>query len=115
MLDEIEEPKYFSCACYSDEHTMKFQYLRDDEDARFSEVCASFYVGRTGGCLVRLWAFVKFLFGHRTKYGDFDNFILREKDVDKLLTLLSEYKADMLRKEKSESEEQGDNQTNKES
>jgi len=93
MRENIEEPKYFTCECYSDEHTLRFSYIRDPD---YLEVYTSVYVGRTdGGFFKRFWSFIKYVFGHRCKYGDFDCFCLHPKDVNKLIRLLRAYRDDM--------------------
>jgi hypothetical protein len=97
---DIEEPAYFTCECYSDEHTLRFSYIRDPE---FHEVYTSIYVGNPAvGFLGRLWSFVKYVFGHRCRYGDFDCFCLNPKDLDKLIALLQSYKKDIEGGEKLE-------------
>jgi hypothetical protein len=95
MLRDVEQPEFFACDCYSDEHTLRFQYIKDDEDPLFSEVYTSVYVGSPGPWWKRLWAFIKYVFGHRCKYGDFDCFVLRRADLDRMIRMLEAYKNDM--------------------
>jgi hypothetical protein len=93
-IEELEESKYFDCACHSDEHTLKFAYMSDDKK-EYREVYTSVFLYQYHSFFVRLWHAIKYTFGYKCKYGDFDCFILREKDLDKLIDLLQKYKADM--------------------
>jgi len=99
-MKDIEEQEYFTCECYSDEHTLRFSYIKDPN---YLEVYTSVYIGRPGGFFKRLWSFIKYVFGHRCKYGDFDCFCLNPKDINKLIRLLRAYRDDM-RVEKAEKE-----------
>lgn len=41
----------------------------------------------------RIWKAIKYLFGHRSIYGDFDEFIFKPKDADKLQEVVDYLKA----------------------
>lgn len=76
--------KYFECACYSPEHTLRF--LVSDENLYA-------YVFLNPDPLHRrIWNAVKYVFGYQCAYGHFDEFILRPADADRLITLLNKYK-----------------------
>jgi hypothetical protein len=60
-------------------------------------VYTSVYVGRPGGFFKRLTTFTKFVFGHRSVCGDFDCFILRNQDIQRLINLLKVYQKDIER------------------
>jgi hypothetical protein len=93
MSDDITEPRHFCCACYSDEHTLRFWYFPDDEDG--GEIYTTIMINEYEGFWSRLKAAAKYLLGHRCKYGHFDSFTLMEKDLGPLISLLEAYKADM--------------------
>lgn len=88
--DQIEE--VLLCECHSAEHTM---LILGDNDPNcpyvyiYLHLCPDRFFRRIINA-------VKYIFGHRSKYGDFDEFILRWNDVEKLqgvVDKMKEYKA----------------------
>lgn len=75
--------EFFECACYSDEHTLKFSYDPDE-----NELFASVYLNQYRHFWKRIWVAVKYVFGYRSKYGHWDCFLLRPEDADRLKALL---------------------------
>lgn len=94
-MENIKETQYFGCSCHSSEHTLMFNYYRDDDDPSLSEIYTTTYIGSTETFWRRLWQFIKFLFGYRCRYGDFDCFSMKAKDIDRLMSLLSAWKDDI--------------------
>jgi hypothetical protein len=41
----------------------------------------------------RLVSGLKYIFGHKSRYGHFDEFILRAEDCDRLISVLERFKA----------------------
>lgn len=96
---DISDPQHFCCSCYSDEHMLRFCYIPDDD---YSEVCASVMLSEYGGFWRRVWRAIKYAFGYRCKYGHFDSFILREKDLDALVSLLEAYRSDIRKRKQGQ-------------
>jgi hypothetical protein len=94
-MENIRETQYFGCSCYSSEHTLMFNYYRDDDDPSLSEIYTTIYIGSTETFWRRLWQFIKFLFGYRCRYGDFDCFCMKAQDIDRLMSLLKAWKSDI--------------------
>lgn len=94
-MENIRDTQYFDCACYSSEHTLKFNYERNDEDPFSSEIYTTVYIGCVETFWRRLWKFIKFLFGYRCRHGDFDCFCMRAEDIDRLMYLLDAWKKDI--------------------
>lgn len=71
------------CSCHSKEHEIEFCY--DDEFfyAMIHLAPHSFWQ--------RVKHAIKYIFGHRCAYGDFDEMIFTEAEVKKLLTLIYDY------------------------
>jgi hypothetical protein len=81
--------EFFECSCYSDEHTLKFIL---DDDVKYPCLYTSIFLSEPS-LLKRIWLSIKYIFGYKCKYGHFDCFLLREKDADRLIDLLNNYKA----------------------
>ena len=76
MNKEINE--LFMCQCGSVEHTVIAQYWPDENDVYLSIHLAplSFWERVKNG--------IKYIFGHRSKYGDFQEIIINPDDADRL-------------------------------
>ena len=68
------------CECNSVEHMIVFSYIEDEVDG---DVYVEYHL-KPLGFWGRLVHGIKYIFGHRSKWGDFDNMILKRGDVDKL-------------------------------
>ncbi len=69
------------CDCFSTEHLMIFLY---DDDPDWDRVYVHTHLNPNRGFWKRLWQGLKYAFGHRSVYGDFDEMILRPRDHKKL-------------------------------
>ena len=89
-MKEKEVIKLFMCQCGSTEHVVIAQYWPDDDDVYLSVHLAplSFWQRMKNG--------IKYIFGYRSKYGDFDEIILKHEDWEKAQVI-----ADHLRSIKS--------------
>jgi hypothetical protein len=76
----------FSCACHSGEHRVEFAY---DSDMLY------FTIHLTG---ISFWQRVshalKYIFGYKCKYGNWDQVLLSDEQVKKLSELIHEYSYD---------------------
>lgn len=80
----------FICQCENTEHQMIFSYFPDDEDR---EVSISIYLRPESSIFQRIKNAVKYILGHRSRFGDFDNFLLRKEDVGKLQKVIDYLKS----------------------
>lgn len=71
MKDEL-----LICACSSDEHQI---IIHNDDDIIY---CSVHLVNLP--FFKRLWNAIKYVFGYKCKYGNFEEFILSKKHVDSL-------------------------------
>ncbi len=67
------------CECSSCEHQLIVRYDRDE-----SEVYVSVHLAASKSFFARVWHALKYVFGHKSKYGAFDEVILRPEDAGKL-------------------------------
>lgn len=57
------------------------------------EYYISVHLSNSGGFFSRLWQAIKYVFGYRSRYGDFGCINQTPKDADKLIEFLQRYKA----------------------
>ncbi len=76
--------EYMECACMSPEHLIKFYVDVEDGD-----VCLDVHLANWIPWYKRIWRAVKYVFGYKSKYGDFDSVILKDEDVLKIIELLN--------------------------
>ena len=67
------------CDCSSAEHQMIVRWDNDD-----NEVYVSMHLANHLGFWKRLWHGLKYAFGYKSRYGAFDEVILRKGDADNL-------------------------------
>lgn len=77
-VEEINE--LFVCQCGSHEHQLIFRYFTEDED---QEVYVTVHLS-PGNWWERLKNGIRYIFGYRSKYGEFDEFIFRREDAERL-------------------------------
>jgi len=72
------EHRYLECECNSSDHIMRLAYLPGDSDYLYVEVHL-----KHRSLLYRIIDAVKHIFGYRSKYGDFDEFLWDVETVKK--------------------------------
>ena len=77
----MENRELLICKCSSDEHQIIFHWWDDDDDG---EVYMSTLLNPEWRWYRRIWEAIKYIFGHRSKYGMFDEIILDKNDIPKL-------------------------------
>ena len=78
-VDEV-----FICKCYNTEHQLIFSYFTDEK-----EVYVSVHLIPEYRIFKRIWNAIKYIFGHRSRYGHFDEFIFKPEDADKLQSIVN--------------------------
>jgi hypothetical protein len=81
---------YFECQCYFHEHTIRFVLDKGDKDWAPEIYVSIFLEGR--GFFRRAWLAVKYIFGCKTRYGHFGNWVLDEDDLGKMEKMIQDYK-----------------------
>lgn len=79
--------KYLECDCHSPEHTLRFSYFEDEPDTLFIEP----HLYNYQKWYQRLWAAIKYVFGHCSNYGHFDCIVLDIKKSRELAAELDEF------------------------
>lgn len=74
------EREVLICQCESLEHQVTFSWLEDD---KYGDVYMEVHLTPLS-FWQRVVNGIKYIFGHRSKYGDFDDMIIKKEDVWKL-------------------------------
>ena len=86
--------EFFECACYSSEHTLKFTFdIENYDEEKTPTIYTTIFLNQYRNIFKRIWVAIRYVFGYRCKYGDWDCWLLRSEDVDRLIGMLNEYKA----------------------
>ena len=73
----MRRDELFICKCHNIEHQLIFSYYEDD-------VFMSVHLLPERNIWKRFWIGIKYIFGYKSCYGDFDEFIFQPEDVHKL-------------------------------
>lgn len=76
-----DENEIFICECHSLEHMIHLYYEKpyDSYYLNIHLVPLSFFR--------RLWHGIKYIFGHRCMFGDFDEFLFKKEDIKKIIDI----------------------------
>lgn len=77
MISEL-----FICKCLNVEHQLVFSYFEEDEEEK--EVYVSVHLRPESNIWKRIVSAVKYIFGYKSCYGHFDEFIFKKEDADRL-------------------------------
>ena len=83
MRPDVEE--VFICECHSEEHLFIVRGFDDSMDGIDDrEIYLSVHLCQEHGFFRRIWTAIRYIFGYKSKYGDFGNCILKPDDVGRL-------------------------------
>lgn len=74
----------FICQCHNTEHQLIFSYDKDWE-----EVFVSVHLIPESNIFKRIWIEIKYIFNYRSRYGHFDEFILKKSDANRLQKIIN--------------------------
>lgn len=82
-MEESDESvnELFICQCCNTEHQLIFSYFENDDD---KEVYVSVHLNPEYNIWKRMWIAIKYIFGYRSCYGHFDEFIFKKSDAERL-------------------------------
>lgn len=82
-----DDKEILVCACHSVEHQVVISYDEEDNQAYISIHLVPLY-----SFWKRFVHGIKYIFGYRCKYGDFDEFLFKEEHAEKLQELVEKLK-----------------------
>lgn len=71
----------FVCDCGDIAHQMVFTF---DDDPDWRGVYVEFHLNKGVRWWKRIWIAIKYIFGHQSRFGAFDEVILQKKDAERL-------------------------------
>ena len=89
MIDKDEVKQYIECDCGDFDHLFRLTYWKDDPDFIYMYIHL-----RPHGFFRRMWNATKYVFGWRSKYGDFDELLLNPEYAEKFKLVLEQFLAD---------------------
>lgn len=84
--ESMEKRTYIECACSSAEHIVRLTYFKDDADEMYLEVHLASH-----NFMRRLWYAIKYLFGYKCAYGNFQEVVLNKNSVEQLAIVTNEF------------------------
>ena len=78
------------CECGTPEHQVIFQYF-DDEKPEWQELYMDFHLVNSGNIFKNLWTGIRWAFGYKSNYGQFDEFIINPEEVKNMIAFLQEF------------------------
>lgn len=75
----MQEKLHITCECNSSEHQLIF--IKDHED---DEVWVETHLVTYRGFFKRLWVGIRYAFGYKSKYGNFDCVLIKPEDRQKI-------------------------------
>ena len=82
--------KYIDCTCDDIGHTLRFKFFDDEKELCLHLLYIDVYLDKTKW-YKRIWRGIKYIFGHRSKYGDFTEIIYDVEKVEELKKFLDGY------------------------
>lgn len=86
------DTEYFTCACKTPEHTLRFVYFEEDDgsyaDIEIEVMLQTLHLT----WYQRLWIGIKYILGLKANNCHFDGWMLDEKDLDRLIELCQKLK-----------------------
>ena len=77
---------YVPCICHSLDHTWKF-YINEEDNI----IYVSTYL-RSSPFFSRVWRGLRYILGYKSRYGDFDEFLIDGQQKDNIINLLNRIK-----------------------
>lgn len=76
------------CDCGCREHMIGFSYWPKDD---WPELFFEFHLTTSRNILQRAWAAIRYVLGHRCRYGEWDELVMNPNDAKSLAEFLTEY------------------------
>jgi hypothetical protein len=80
------------CECFSPEHQLIATYCEGENDQEYDDLFLEVHLSPRLGFFKRVIAAIKYIFGHKSIYGNWDCFSFDEENADKLIASLQKLK-----------------------
>ena len=95
---KVDKKVYIGCDCHSVEHITRFSYYEKDPHEIYLETHLTNY----NNFWKRVWVAIKYIFGYRSKYGDFDCMILSPTSVNYMISEFNKFLEENIKYEKAQ-------------
>lgn len=85
MESNLISSEIFICECHSIEHQLMFHY-----DTELEQLSCDVHLSPYYNFFQRIWFSIKYIFGYKCQYGNFDTMIFKEKDMKTLRRFLDD-------------------------
>jgi len=87
-VDDDRVVHYIECSCTDSEHTIRLTRYKDDEWDQW--VYVSYYMGNHDNIFKRVWTAIKYVFGYKSRYGDFGETLIDVEEAQKIVDYLQD-------------------------
>ncbi len=84
----MSKEEVFICQCHSVEHQCIFTY--DEEE---NLMYMSIHLNPVNNIFKRIWYSIRYIFGYKSSYGAWDEFFIKYKDKERLISYLNKMKS----------------------
>lgn len=94
-MTQTEEPRHelFICSCHAMEHQFAFTWFQNDKMEE-REVYLTVHLS-PDNFFKRIYNAIRYIFGHRSNYGEFDEIVIQPKDADRLQSVVNFLRKDI--------------------
>ena len=82
-----ENTEFMGCACHSPEHVMQLMLWTEEPKMLCIYMCLNPEVWYK-----RIWLAIKYIFGYKSRFGHFDEFMIKPEDANRLIEMLNKIK-----------------------
>lgn len=86
------EKEVLICDCFSTEHQFVFTYCKGEYENEFDDLSIEIRLVHRFGFWKRIVVGIKYIFGYRSRFGDWDCFDFDHENCDKLINALQNLK-----------------------
>ena len=86
----MKSPKYYECECSSIEHILRMTYFNDTSSDDLDFLYVEVHL-KSKPFFQRLWRGIRYIFGFRSRYGDFDEFCWSPETAKRFADHCQEY------------------------
>jgi hypothetical protein len=88
-----DEPLFVLCDCGDCAHQALL--IADIDDKWGSSVCLEYHLSTYKNIFKRIWVAIKYVFGYRSKYGEWDEIIINPTEVKRIRDFLARFLVDV--------------------
>lgn len=89
-LEKMDVLEYFECDCHSSKHSFTFGDSPDIEGNFTDPVYLHIHMAQYMPWYKRIVPAIRYILGHKSKYGDWDSVLLKQNDLERLKRLLDQ-------------------------